>query len=57
VEVGFLSTFGVNVSSLQAWQSLCKTIGVLEVKEGEDVPLLISISACNTALKGVYSIS
>jgi len=54
VEAGFLSTFGVNVSSLQAWQSLCETIGVPEAKEGEDLPLLTSISACKKALKGVY---
>jgi hypothetical protein len=47
VEVGFLSTFGVNVSSLQAWQSLCKTIGVPEAKEGDVLPLT-SISACKT---------
>ena len=46
VEVGFLSTFGGNSSSLQAWQSLCKTIGVPETRVGEDPPLLTSISEC-----------
>ena len=46
VEVGFLSTFGGNSSSLQAWQSLCKTIGVPETREGEDPPLLTSIIEC-----------
>lgn len=46
VEDAFLDNFGVNVSSLQAWQSLCQTIGVPESKEGEEVPQLTSISAC-----------
>ena len=46
VEAGFLDKFGVNDSSLQAWQSLCQTIGVPENKEGEVVPQLTSISAC-----------
>ena len=46
VEAGFLDKFGVNINSLQAWQSLCQTIGVPESKEGEDVPQLTSISAC-----------
>jgi len=54
VEVAFLDKFGVNVSSLQAWQSLCQTIGVPESKEGEEVPQLTSIKACQRALKGVY---
>ena len=43
---GFLDAFGKNAMSLQAWQSLCKTIGVPETKEGEDPPLLTSISEC-----------
>jgi hypothetical protein len=46
VQAGFLDKFGVNVNSLQAWQSLCQTIGVPESKEGEDVPQLMNISAC-----------
>ena len=47
VEVAFLDKFGVNVSSLQAWQSLCQTIGVPESKEleAENAPQLTSISA------------
>jgi hypothetical protein len=43
---GFWDTFGGNVSSLQAWQSLCRTIGVPTSREGEDLPQLTSISAC-----------
>ena len=46
VEARFLDKFGVNVSSLQAWQSLCQTIGVPESKEGGYVPQLTSIKAC-----------
>jgi hypothetical protein len=46
VEAGFLDKFGVNVNSLQAWQSLCQTIGVPESMEGEDIPTLTSIKAC-----------
>jgi len=46
VQAGFLDKFRVNINSLQAWQSLCQTIGVPESKEGEDVPQLTSISAC-----------
>ena len=45
VEV-FWDTFGGNVSSLQAWQSLCKTIGVPESREGKDPLQLTSIRAC-----------
>jgi len=56
VVTGFWDTFGGNVSSLQAWQSLCKTIGVPESKEleAENAPQLTSISACHRALKGIY---
>jgi len=54
VETAFLDTYGGNVSDLQAWQSLCKTIGVPAVKEGEPIVQLASISACQKALKGVY---
>ena len=43
---GFWDTFGGNISSLQAWQSLCKTIGVPESSEGEEPPQLTSIRAC-----------
>ena len=46
VVVRFLDAFGKNVSSLQAWQSLCKTIGVPETRGGEDPTLLTSIKAC-----------
>ena len=46
VVAGFLDTFGKNDESLQAWQSLCKTIGVPETKEGEGPPLLTSIAVC-----------
>jgi len=47
VVTGFWDTFGGNISSLQAWQSLCKTIGVPESKEleAENAPQLTSISA------------
>jgi len=54
VELGFLDAFGGNVNSLQAWQSLCRTIGVPETKEGEEATLLTSITACKKALKGVF---
>jgi len=54
VEDGFSNMFGGNTNSLRAWQSLCQTIGVPERKEGEDVPVLTSISACQRALNGVY---
>jgi hypothetical protein len=40
VETGFISHFGVNTSSLQAWQSLCRTIGI------ENVDSLTSIKSC-----------
>ncbi|KAF9461787.1 hypothetical protein BDZ94DRAFT_1195735 [Collybia nuda] len=53
VTIAFVSLFGGNVSSLQAWQSLCETIGVPERKDGEVVNLT-SIHACQEALKGVY---
>ena len=46
VLIGFLDAFGKNASSLQAWQSLCKTIGVLETEDGEGLSLLTSIKAC-----------
>jgi hypothetical protein len=45
VEIRFLSQFGVNASSLQAWQSLCRTIGVAESVEGGEVDLT-SIRKC-----------
>jgi len=48
VEIGFLALFGDNASSLQAWQSLCRTIGI------ENVDSLTSISSCQKALKGIY---
>jgi len=56
VEIAFLDKFGVNTSSLQAWQSLCQTIGVPERREGdsEDAPQLTSIRACQQALKGIF---
>jgi len=54
VEAGFSNNFGGNDNSLQAWQSLCRTIGVPKSKEGEEVPQLTSISACEQALKGIY---
>jgi hypothetical protein len=62
VVTGFWDTFGGNVSSLQAWQSLCKTIGVPESNEAENAPQLTSISACHrvcclTATFGVSLIS
>ena len=47
----FLDTFGKNDESLQAWQSLCKTIGVPETKEGEDPPLLTSITVCQNVCR------
>lgn len=40
VEIGFISHFGENDSSLQAWQRLCRTIGI------ENVDSLTSISSC-----------
>jgi hypothetical protein len=40
VETGFISNFGANASNLQAWQSLCRTIGV------ENVDTLTSIKKC-----------
>jgi len=40
VEVGFVLHFGANTSSLQAWQNLCRTIGI------EDVDTLTSIKSC-----------
>jgi hypothetical protein len=40
VETGFESHFGVNASSLQAWQNLCRTIGI------ENADSLTSISSC-----------
>ena len=40
VEIGFISNFGTNASSLQAWQNLCRTIGV------ENVDGLTSIKSC-----------
>lgn len=46
METGFLDKFKVNASSLQAWQSLRRTIGVPESKEGGEVPQLTSISVC-----------
>jgi hypothetical protein len=55
VEDGFLSKFGVNISSLQAWQSLCQTIGVPESIDGEDPPQLTSISACQQVRFFVFS--
>jgi hypothetical protein len=45
VEIRFLSVFGVNAGSLQAWQSLCRTIGVPESVEGGEVQLT-SIRKC-----------
>lgn len=49
-----MDKYGGNEKSLQGWQSLCETIGVPESKEGEEAPVLTSISACQRALKGVY---
>jgi hypothetical protein len=46
VEIGFISHFGVNDRSLQAWQSLCRTIGV------ENVENLTSISSCQKVTFG-----
>jgi len=40
VEIGFISYFGANTSSLQAWQNLCRTIGI------ENVETLTSIKSC-----------
>ena len=51
VVVGFLDTFGRNDKSLQAWQSLCKTIGVPETKEGEGPLLLTSITVCQNVCR------
>lgn len=45
VSIGFVNHFGGNVSSLQAWQSLCQTIGVPETRDEEEVQLT-SIRAC-----------
>jgi hypothetical protein len=48
------------VNSLQAWQSLCKTIGVPESREGEDLPQLTSISACQrvcSSLSSTFNVS
>jgi hypothetical protein len=45
VEIRFINMFGMNASSLQAWQSLCRTIGVLESVEGVEV-LPQSIRKC-----------
>ena len=40
VEIGFITQFGVNTGSLQAWQNLCRTIGI------ENVESLTSIKSC-----------
>ncbi|KIM39019.1 hypothetical protein M413DRAFT_12350 [Hebeloma cylindrosporum] len=48
VETGFTSHFGVNASSLQAWQSLCGTIGI------ENMEGLTSIKRCKKAMSGIY---
>lgn len=40
VESGFIEQFGVNAGSLEAWQGLCRTIGV------ENVDNLTSIKGC-----------
>ena len=56
VEDRFLNTFGVNISSLQAWQDLCKTIGVPETKEGEEAVLLTSISACQAVCCCIFHV-
>lgn len=46
VEIGFIAHFGVNTSSLQAWQNLCRTIGI------ENVDSLTSISSCQQVMFG-----
>jgi len=46
VETGFIAHFGVNTSSLQAWQNLCRTIGI------ENVDSLTSISSCQQVMFG-----
>lgn len=53
VENRFLTAFGVNAGSLQAWQSLCRTIGVTESVEGGEVDLT-SIRKCQALLKGIF---
>jgi hypothetical protein len=47
VETGFISQFGVNASSLQAWQSLCRTVGI------ENVDTLTSIKSCQKVRFGL----
>lgn len=53
VSIGFISHFGGNVSSLQAWQNLCQTIGVPETGDGEAVHLT-SIRACQEVRSHFY---
>ncbi|KAL1744872.1 hypothetical protein HDZ31DRAFT_37662 [Schizophyllum fasciatum] len=49
VSAGFAASFGTNVADLQAWRSLCSTVGVVA-----DAGALLSIKACKRALSGVY---
>lgn len=48
VSTGFENVFGGNVHSLQAWQDLCRTVGV------EGVDAFTSITQCKDALKGKF---
>ena len=48
VEIGFISQFGVNTSSLQPWQNLCRTIGI------ENVDSLTSIKSCQKVTFGCF---
>jgi hypothetical protein len=45
VETGFISQFGANANSLQAWQSLCRTIGFENAS-------LTSIKSCQKVRAG-----
>lgn len=48
VRAGFKTIFGGTASSLQAWQSLCKTVGI------EGTEKFTAISQCKASLKGKY---